>query len=271
MKRLKFFRAREIRLDGQYTEFVLQSKSIETALGGAELDHGVRFIANKKDGSYEFKRSESSDYDVKVNNFNLGKYLGDNNVGIVDGNFFLTGEAYSPSRIIFREILGDVDRFDYLGYPYSNIKINQGSYVNQVFTGKIAVKDKFLDLTYDGFIDFKGDQHMHFTIDANKALLDNLNLTTRNSELQTKCIVDIRGKELDTYVGSVRLEHFNYLSEVDNLDENATSLSKKEESIEFEELDLTMTRSKERDTFMIASSIGDAFIVGKFDLRHLNC
>ncbi|MFT6981917.1 MAG: hypothetical protein ACJAUD_000684 [Crocinitomicaceae bacterium] len=269
VKRLKFFRAREIRLDGQYTEFVLQSKSIETALGGAELDHGVRFIANKKNGSYEFKRSESSDYDVKVNDFNLGKYLGDKNLGIVDGTFFLTGEAYSPSKIIFREILGNVDRFDYLGYPYSNIKINQGSYVNQVFTGKIAVKDKFLDLTYDGFIDFKGDQHMHFTIDANKALLDNLNLTTRNSELKTKCIVDIRGKELDTYVGSVRLEHFNYLSEVDNLDKNATSLSKKEENIEFEQLDLTMTRSKERDRFEIKSSIGNASIDGKFDIHHL--
>ncbi|MFT6243467.1 MAG: hypothetical protein ACJA0U_001041 [Salibacteraceae bacterium] len=268
VKRLKFFRAREIRLDGQYTEFVLQSKSIETALGGAELDHGVRFLANEKNGSYEFKRSESSDYDVKVNNFNLGKYLGDKNLGIVDGTFFLTGEAYSPSKIIFREILGDVDRFDYLDYPYSNIKINQGSYVNQVFTGKIAVKDKFLDLTYDGFIDFKGEQHMHFTIDANKALLDNLNLTLRDSELKTKCIVDIRGKEIDTYVGTVRLEKFNYTSEVEVIDKNATAIAEPE-IIDFDELDLIMTRSKERDRFEIKSSIGNASIDGKFDIHHL--
>lgn len=268
VERLKFFRARDIRLDGQYTEFVLQAKSIETALGGAELDHGVLFIANEKNGSYEFKRSESSHYDVKVNSFDLGTYLGDANVGIVDGTFFLTGEAYSPSKIIFREILGNVDRFDYLGYPYSNIKINQGSYENQVFTGEIAIKDKFLELTYDGFIDFKGNQHMYFTIDAQKAILDKLNLTVRDSKLRTKCIVDIRGKELDTYDGSVRLENFNYTSTVEGLGENTPAIPK-EEMIEFEELDLKMSRSKEGDLFEIQSSIGNASIAGKFDFHHL--
>ena len=266
VERLKFFRARDIRLDGQYAEFVLQSNSIETALGGAELDHGVRFIANEKNGSiyYGLGVTEHSQGSTMV----MGKYLGDDNVGIVDGTFFLTGEAYSPSKIIFREILGNVNRFDYLDYPYSNIEINEGSYENQVFTGKIAVKDKFLDLTYDGYIDFKGDQHMHFTIDAKKALLDNLNLTLRDSDLKTKCIVDIWGKEIDSYVGTVRLEQFKYTSEVEVIDENATAIAEPE-VIEFDELDLVMTRSKERDRFEIKSSIGNAWIDGKFDIHHL--
>lgn len=263
---LKFIRAHQIRLDGMYSDFVVGMKYLETGLGGAQIDNGIQFTASEDNTHYKFKRSEASQYDIKVNSFNLGTYTGDKNMGIVDGTFFLTGDIYSAADIRFSQIIGDVFRFDYLDYPYSNIKINEGSYKDKIFFGDISIADKSLELNYNGFIDFSGNQHMHFTVDLNKALLDNINLSLKDSELKTKIVVDIFGDELDNFAGSVSLENFNYKSEVAG-DEN--DYKRDDENISISKLALEITRSPERDYFSLTSSEGDAWIDGKVDFHHL--
>ncbi|MBL4861689.1 MAG: translocation/assembly module TamB domain-containing protein, partial [Crocinitomicaceae bacterium] len=255
IEKLGYFEAHGVRLDGAYTEFVLAARLINTKLGSAEMNEGILFTANEKNNSYLFQKSASSNYDVKVNNFNLGAYLGDPNIGLIDGTFFLTGEAFSSSDIIFTDIEGAVNRFEYLDYPYQDITLTEGKINNEIFEGKIDIKDDNLNLTYDGYIDFKGEQKMHFTINLTKALLDNLNLADKDSKIKSAFTVDITGNDLNNYQGSINLKGLIY-----------TANGK---TIEVPNIRVDITRGEDFDIFKIISDVGTANIEGHINFYHL--
>jgi hypothetical protein len=250
--RLGHFEARNVNIDGFYKQFVVASSSVKTDLGEVKLDNGILFTANPKNNSFFFERSEASDYDVKVESFDLGTFLDDRNFGIVDGLFFLSGEAFSLNKIKFNLLEGDVNRFDFYDYQYSDILISEGSFVDNIFMAKIDVKDDNLNLIYNGYIDLNADQHMRFEIDLTKAILDNLNVTDReNCSLTSSFTVDIFGKDLNKMSGSVTLDGLLYRE------------GKKE--IKVPSLVVKVTRSDEEDVFTLNSAVGDFELKGKID------
>jgi len=255
IERLKFIEANSISLDGIYTEFVVAAKTVETGLGGAQLDNGILFTANEENNSYTFEQSHSSNYDVKVNHFNLGAYTGNNDLGFIDGELFLGGEIFSASDIVFRKIEGKVKSFDYNNYSYKNITIERGSYVRKKFDGRILINDKNLVLIYDGSIDFNGDQHMNFTVDLKRSVLDSINIVSKDSKLITNVVVDLKGKDMNSFKGTVNFENVLYESEG--------------KQIEIPFLDLSVKRRASEDFFNIESSAGEAWIKGKLDFNHL--
>lgn len=176
VQRLKYIEAEDVRLDGIYSQFVVSSDEIRTALGSVNMDNGILFTHDADRKLFQFSHSEASDYDVKINAFNLGEFLGNSTVGIVDGTFFLSGEARSFSDIDFTKIEGDVNRFDLADYSYANIKVENTSFVNKLLYAEVKVDDKNLDLYYKGTIDLNGEPTMQMAIDVDKAFLGKLKL-----------------------------------------------------------------------------------------------
>jgi hypothetical protein len=179
LERLSYFQAYDLRLDGFYNQFVIKSDSLSTSLGSVNLKNGILFTENRANDSYIFEHSVGGEEDVFVHSFQLGTFLNDSNFGVVDGNFSLSGEAFSTGNIDFNSINGTVNRFDYLGYAYNNIIIKDGSFKDNVLLARVDIKDDNLNLTYNGMIDFKGNQHMQFSIDLTKAILENLNINVK--------------------------------------------------------------------------------------------
>ncbi|MEJ6582732.1 MAG: hypothetical protein QNL29_01685, partial [Crocinitomicaceae bacterium] len=99
VKRLSYFEAEDIRLDGFTSQFVVASDIVKTSLGNVRMDNGIMFTENSSNGSYFFEKSGASEYDVKIEHFDLGKLLGSIEIGAIDGTFFLSGEAFSTSDI----------------------------------------------------------------------------------------------------------------------------------------------------------------------------
>lgn len=257
LERLGFFETYDLRLDGFYKEFVVATDLLNTNLGKIKIDNGVKFTENPKNNSYFFERSAGSTYDVKIDKFQLGKFLDDGNFGLVDGTFFLSGEAFSLADIRFNFIEGDLNRFDYLDYAYEGIKISEGSFVDKVFTAKIEIKDDNLNLVYDGHIDFKGNQHMEFEIDLKKAFLANLNLTEKDSTslIANKVIVDLKGKNGNSLTGTVTMTEVLY--------------KEGNKEIYVPDLVLNVTRSAAVDEFTITSSIANVTLTGKMNFNTL--
>ena len=52
-------------------------------------------------------------------------------LGLVNGDFSLSGTANSFSTINFNSIEGDIKQFDYSGYSYKNIIVKEGSFQNE--------------------------------------------------------------------------------------------------------------------------------------------
>lgn len=255
LNRLSYFEAIDVRLDGFYSQFVLASDRVSTALGSILMDNGILFTENKANSSYLFQRSEASTYDVKIDQFQLGQFMNNSQLGEVDGIFFLSGEAFSLSNIVFNDIQGDLNRFDFLGYSYNNINITDGTFKHGVFNAKVDIADDNLDLVYDGFIDLNGKQQMKFEIDLTKALLEKIGITTANASLNSKFSVDLTGTNPNDFSGLIKMDGFVYKEE--------------DKTLEIPELILQIERSDSIDKFFVASEMADIKILGKLDFNHL--
>lgn len=251
VSRLGHFEAKDIRLDGFTSQFVIASDIVKTSLGNIRMDNGIMFTENSANGSYFFEKSGASEYDVKIEHFNLGDLLASPEIGEIDGTFFLSGEAFSTSDIHFNAIEGKVNTFEYLDYPYSNITIVEGTLIDEVFTGKIDVKDDNLDMAYDGTISFKDELHLLFTVDIEEALLEKLNLTDKDIKMSSVFNIDLKGKNPNDFRGTVSVNHFIF--------EEGTK------KVDVAKLDLQITRSAAFDEFIVTSDVINANIKGKLD------
>ena len=191
INKLRYFEGDNITLTGKFDDFVLASKRLSTALGSAKLDNGIHFSKNKLNNAYVFTQSIGSEYDVRIEHFDLGKFTSNKDLGIVDGTFFLTGEAFSSTDIRFHKIEGDINRFDYLGYSYNDIVIQKGELINESFSGEIDIADDNIDLSYVGTVDFKDKLDLNFRVVIQDALLDQLNLTTAKAKLTSSFLINL--------------------------------------------------------------------------------
>lgn len=256
LERLGNFQATDLRLDGFYSQFVVSADQFRTDLGNIRMDNGVMFTENKRSGSYFFEKSKAGEYDVKIEHFQLGRFLNDPNFGSVDGIFSLSGEAFSLADIHFNLIEGELNRFDYMDYAYEDILISKGQFVDNKFMAKIEVNDDNLNLVYDGFIDFNGNQHMSFSIDLTKAMLEQLGITREDStSLTSNFSVDIFGKNANSMSGSVTMNGMLYK-------EGARE-------IRIPSLTVSVTRGKLEDQFIINSELAEVDLRGKIDFTTL--
>ena len=255
--RLGYFEADDLKIAGLNEEFVISSDLVQTRLGAARLDNGIKF--EQKEHSLAFMSSDNSSYDFKVEQFDLGTFLNNKDLGLVDGTFSVRGEAFSTSNIDFNSITGNVNRFDFMQYAYSGIEISQGEFKNNRFEGNIDVIDDNLKLNYFGSIDFNGEQKFNFTANIGEAVLDRLNLTSEKAELLSTFYVDLHGTDPEHLTGKITVEGFHYCEDGRDL--------------HIPELTVDVSRGNydigELDTFKLTSNVANASIIGKVNFDHL--
>lgn len=256
VNRLGYFEAHDVRWDGIYSQFVISSDEIKTAIGSVNLDNGILFTHNPANKSFLFSRSEASHYDVKINHFNLGRFLNNSMVGVVDGTFFLSGEAFSFSDIHFNDIEGNVNRFDLADYSYSQIKVENTSFIDKVLYAEVNINDKNLLLNYSGTIDLNDEPKMNMTIDVTKALLGKLNITENDStSLIARINLNTVGVNPNTMKGTAEMEEILYV-EGDKI-------------ISIPKVSLYVDRGVEADKFVLTSSLVNANFDGKVDFNNI--
>jgi hypothetical protein len=254
LERLKYFEGKNVHMDGFYQQFVIAADHLKTGLGDFELSNGILFTENKGNKSYFFERSEASQYDVKVDKFQLGEFLQNKDLGVVHGTFFLSGEAVSFANIRFNDIEGEINQFDYLDYAYKNIILEKGKLINNIFEAKIDIKDDNLHLKYEGFIDFKGKQHMVVEVDLGQAILDNLNISrVDNAKLKSKFTLNLLGNKANDISGEIVLDGFVY--------------SEGNKQFDIPDLKININRTPSKDVLKIQSQIANLNISGKVDFN----
>ena len=253
-KILGYFEAKNARLDGFQQQFVIAAKTVKTRLGKIEFRNGILFTENKKNNSYFFEKSTAEDFDVKIDSFQLGKFLDNQDLGVIDGVFDLNGEATSFGNIKFNDIEGKIDLFDYMGYPYKNITITKGKYIDNIFDSKIDIEDENLSLSYSGKIDFNNNQHFEIEVDINEAKLDHLHFTdVKNSRLSSKIKIDLIGSHSNNIAGTIAVKELFY--------------SEEEHKFDIPALQIQINRNSIEDLLSIKSKLGNASFVGKVNFN----
>lgn len=256
-KRLGYFEAEDVAFDMDGNKFNVASDIVRTRLGSVRLENGINF--EQKDNSLAFTPSDRGTYDFKVEQFDLGSFLQNKDLGMVDGTFRVQGEAFSPSDIRFNRVDGNVTRFDFMQYAYSAISIQNGKFKNNRFSGKVDVADKNLSLNYEGYMDFNGEQEYNFTANVGQAWLDKLNFTSEQAELMSTFRVEMVGTNPENFSGRIMANAFHYC-------EGGRDLYVPELAI-----DVLRGNSEngELDKFMLTSNVVNASIEGKVNFDHL--
>ncbi|MEY4602766.1 MAG: hypothetical protein RIT43_58 [Bacteroidota bacterium] len=242
----------DLKLKGIPTRLSVFADTIKSDLGSVGLSSGMEL--QQLDGMYAFQTLDSIS-GVQLNAVSLYKLTGLSDFGLAEGNIALKGFVSDNGKFNLNQISGFVKRFDLIGYPYSNIQIKNGSFVNNVFEGEMDVKDDNLDLTYKGKLDLNGDRHLQFSVDLTKAFLDKLQLSDKaGTKLSSNFSVDIFGVTPNKMRGNVTLDGLVYVEG--------------EKEIRIPSLSLHVERGKE-DIFRLQSKVADATLKGKINFETL--
>ncbi len=249
IERLGYFEVKKLDLIGYWSQFVMSSRQLRTQLGTVHLDNGLLF-SELKEGGYAFERSANSSYDVAIDSFNLAKFINDPMYGNVKGSLFMSGVVGQKDVIRLTKLDGVINSCRFNGYTYSNITVNEGSYINNVFDAHIDVNDPHLQLVFDGYIDLNKGRTLAFTLQMPKADLGMLHFTDDpNTSLITDFTINLKGTDLSNYSGSISLEDLDYRE-----DSNA---------IVIPNMDLTLVRGIQKDRVEIRSGVANATLTGK--------
>lgn len=139
--------------------------------------------------------------------FDLGHVLGKKSLGKIS----VSGEldAYAKEKDFRLKFSGDIPRFDFKNYAYSNIRMD-GEIRDRVFSGKLDIKDTNLVFDFDGDVDFSNRKLQKYDFIANlkKANLNAINWIKRDSSatVSAKINIGLTGNDIEDMNGILRVD-----------------------------------------------------------------
>lgn len=191
---------------------------------------------------------------IHTTGFNIGRLLGQSQLGLVGFNGKIQGSGFDP-KTINADINGTVTRFDYGGYAYSNITI-KGKLAKQQFDGDIVASDPNLDANVSGIIDF-GSSKPRFDLvaDIRTVKFKNLKMSSDDYEITGKMNLKFTGNTVDNFDGEAHLSELTFV--------------KNGETIFFNQLDIVSTTVNGVKQINVANNQFDASVTGQFNYAGL--
>lgn len=251
--RLEYAEIKNTYVKGSVDKFALKSDKLQSVLGSVQLDNEITF-KKLKEGGYAFNRTMDERYDVIVDSFNLAKFLDNPSFGSVSGQMYLSGVVGQEDVIRLETLEGEIFKFQFNDYNYTNITVTNGSFVDNILDANLDIHDPNLELAFDGSIDVSKIQHFDFRVGIEKANLGILNFVKDpESSFVGNLDVDLRGNSLETYEGMIYAGNIEFIE--------------KGKKIALPELSLYIERSPGNDRFELRSDIVDADLNGKIDFK----
>lgn len=192
--------------------------------------------------------------DVVFKDFNLGKLLGNDQLGKTSFNLKVDGTGFSQNTLNTK-LNGSIEKLRFNNYTYHDINVS-GILRNPYFNGKLVINDPNLQFDFDGLIDVSDKQNVYdFNANVTYADLHRLNFVNRDtlSIFKGKVMMNMRGTTIDNAEGEIILTGASY--------QNQTNV------YEFEEFTVTSSFKDEVRKITVSSpDIINGEVVGKFNL-----
>ena len=169
---------------------------VATNQGNADVDLYMNF--NTLQPSYKGS--------VNTDKLNLGKILGQNDIGLVSATGTIDGQGFD-----FENLSASVDAYvremHFQGERYEKVKLS-GNVANKEFNGIAKSEDPKLGFDFSGNINLSGDEPSYdFKSDILRVNLKTLGITPDDVFLKAKVLLDFKGKNIDEFVGKVILQN----------------------------------------------------------------
>lgn len=241
-------RLQYVRFRGNFAGFIrdfVTFGTIETALGTVKSDLNMKLPAGKEpvySGS------------LITDNFRLGEFLADKNIGTVALNVTVKGSGISSKK---RNTLidGTIGHVDYKGYRYQQIAV-KGRLDKNLFSGNASMNDPNAELSMNGTIDFNSSEPVfRLKGDIQKAALKNMGLTEDDLSFHGKLNLDFSGNSLDNFNGTARI--------------SLAEFSRNGKPLPFDSLTITTSGGGKNKLLSVSSNEFKADITGDYNLKDL--
>ena len=187
-----------VNFKGSFTGFIrdfVTFGTIQTNLGTLTTDLNMK-LPGGKDPVYSGT--------IATDNFRLGEFLGDKNIGSVSLTGTLKGRGFSDKSR--NTLIDGAIRFaDYNNYRYKNIAV-KGRLDKKMFEGVASIHDDNADLTLNGVIDLNGKTPgFNLVADVVNINLKNLHLTKDSIDFRGKLNFNFAGNSIDNFLGNARI------------------------------------------------------------------
>lgn len=192
---------------------------------------------------------------IETTRFNLGKFLNDSLLGLVDFKGKITGTSFNIDRLK-TTVEGTVSALEYNKYNYTNI-ITLGTFQKKSFSGEIKIDDPNLDFTSTVEIDLSKDlPSFNIVGDLVKCNLKPLNIL-QNPPIELTGLLDVNftGTTIDNFLGKAKFLNGN--------------ITNGETRLNFDSLNLSSSYENNIKTLHLGSNEIDATIQGNFNIKDL--
>ncbi len=238
-----------LRFKGNYTGFLsdfVAYGTLETNLGTLVTDLNMKLPAK---GIPVYSGS------IATTGFQLGKFIDNPQLGIVDFKGNLKGKGFEWNNQLDVNIDGTIRRVQYGDYTYQNIT-TKSRLNKRMFNGDFVIKDPNADLQLTGLIDLRGRQPIfNAHADITNADLKALQLTKENLVLKGIFDLNFTGSTPSNFLGTARIYNAKLL-------QNGNPLS-------FDSLVVDSRYVNGIKTLRATSNELDATVSGNFDLETL--
>lgn len=174
-----------------------------TDLGIAEIDLGIE----------DFKDFENAKYHGEINlkDFGLGELVNNKTIGNISSILKVNGKG-TKRETLDTEIDAEISSFYLNNYNYTNILL-EGELKYPLFNGLAAIKDRNLDMDFDGLINMSDAINEYdFKAKVNFSDLNQLGLVKRDSISEFTGIItmDMDATSVDDAVGEINFQETFY-------------------------------------------------------------
>ncbi len=249
----------ELDFEGKFYGFLnafSANGTLKSDLGIARMDMNL----NTREGREQARYSGQ----LSLIDFDLARWADNDNFGLVTFQSKVENGVGLTSETVDAKLRASIDRFPFKGYNYEHLTM-EGEINKNLFSGDFAIQDDQIDFSFDGTIDFEGEEPaFDFSADVKKVNLQELNLSKEDFVLGGDIRLNLRGRSLDElkgwallYEASIQHESEEYL--IDSLKFYASSATK-------DKLPGTDIRKK---TWRLNSEIFEADLVGGFNVANI--
>jgi len=180
---------------------------LTSAIGNVKTDFVMADMSDRERATYKGK--------VRMENFNLGRFLGEKDLGPVSLDVAIDGSGFTQGSLQ-SAVKGKIGRFYYNRYNYSNIVVD-GDFRSPMFKGKLVVNDPNLFMDFDGLVDMSKKQNrydLHANIDY--ANLNRLHINRDSiSIFKGEIRADVTGSTIDNMRGTIGMTDTSYQNQKD--------------------------------------------------------
>ncbi|HEX5668953.1 MAG TPA: translocation/assembly module TamB domain-containing protein, partial [Chitinophagaceae bacterium] len=187
-----------VRFDGSFSGYINNFSTrgnIQTALGNVNADVKMKIPA---------KGPPVYSGIVSTQGFELGKFLGQDNIGTIAFNGQVSGQGFESSGAI--DLKGKVEQIVFNDYNYRNVTLN-GKLLKKEFNGEAIIDDPNAKATINGFFNLNDPKQpeINVTADIQRANLKALNFTEQNFSVLGKFKLNFLGNTIDDFIGEASL------------------------------------------------------------------